>query len=288
MQHDDFSNMTPNEYCDQKVKESGSNLVAAFKILPKDRRAAITALYAFCREVDDVVDECSEPQLAAIKLAWWRTELDRLFSGEPSHPVSRALADHLAVYDLERALFDEILAGVEMDLHQNRYADWSSLDGYCDRVAGAVGMLSARIFGQTSEATMRYALLLGRALQYTNIIRDVGDDARKGRIYLPAESLLQHQVDPASLLRFESSAPLEACLSDMASRAHRLYDEALSVLPKAERNAQRPGLIMAAIYRELLRLLESESFAVMHQRISVGPGRKVWLAWRTAVGLMPT
>lgn len=279
--------MSPEQYCEEKVAQSGSNLVSAFKILPPDRRAAITALYAFCREVDDVVDECSEPQLAAIKLAWWKTELDRLFAEQANHPVTKALAPALSRFMLTREAFDQIIEGVQMDLQQNRYAHWDDLNQYCDRVAGAVGLLSARIFGKVSPATLDYAIYLGRALQYTNIIRDVGDDARKGRIYIPAESLMAFGVDAASLLRFEHSPALEAALSDMAQRAHRAYEAAIDVLPKDERAAQRPGLIMAAIYRDLLRLLESEKFAVMHQRISVAPARKVWLAWRTAAGFMP-
>lgn len=280
--------MTPDQYCESKVAQSGSNLTAAFKILPAPSRAAITALYAFCREVDDVVDECTEPQLAAIKLSWWKTELDRLFEGTPNHPVTKALLPRLATYGLPREHFSEVIAGVEMDLYQNRYASWADLDLYCDRVAGAVGLLSARIFGTVSDETLRYAELLGRALQYTNIIRDVGDDARKGRIYLPADAMAAHAVESASLLRFEYSQPLSALLSDMAGRAHCLYDEAIAVLPLNERVAQRPGLIMATIYRELLRLLEAESFQVLHQRISVAPARKLWLAWRASMGMMPT
>ncbi len=279
--------MTPNDYCNAKVSESGSNLVSAFKILPQEPRSAITALYAFCREVDDVVDECSEPQLAAIKLSWWKTEMDRLFAGEGAHPVSQALAPHVATYFLPREPFDEIIAGCAMDLEQNRYATWQDLDRYCDKVAGAVGLLSARIFGRVSEATLIYANTLGRALQYTNIIRDVGDDARKGRIYLPAEALRDFSVDSASLLRFEHSPALEHLLREMARRAHGLYDLAIDTLPVSERAAQRPGLIMASIYRELLRLVESESFQVMNQRISVAPARKLWLAWRASIGMLP-
>lgn len=279
--------MSPDQYCESKVAESGSNLTAAFKILDPERRAAINALYAFCREVDDVVDECSEPQLAAIKLSWWKTELDRLFQGQAQHPVSKALAARMKDYGLPQESFHEIIAGVEMDLTQNRYASWSDLDLYCDRVAGAVGLLSARIFGTVSPATLDYAITLGRALQYTNIIRDVGDDARKGRIYLPAEAMQQAGLDAGSILRFEHSPALSQLLHEMAGRAHQLYDKAIATLPAGERRAQRPGLMMAAIYRDLLRLLESESFQIMHQRISVAPARKLWLAWRTAIGFMP-
>lgn len=279
--------MSPDQYCEQKVQQSGSNLTAAFRILPEARRKAITALYAFCREVDDIADECSEVSLAAVKLAWWKTELDALYQGRPNHPVSQALAPHIGEMQLPREPFDEIIAGVQMDLTQNRYSDWQELDHYCDKVAGAVGLLSARIFGEVSEETLSYALLLGRALQYTNIIRDVGDDARRNRIYLPVSLLSAHGVDAAAILRFENSRELRAALAEMAQKAHQLFDEALLVLPKSQRAAQRPGLIMAAIYRDLLRLLESESFDVMGQRISLAPARKLWLAWRTAAGMMP-
>ena len=287
--------MTPDQYCEQKVLQSRSNLVGAFKMLPEGARSAITALYAFCREVDDVVDECSEPQLAAIKLSWWKTELDRLFAGEPTHPVSQALASRLEKFALPREPFDAVVAGCEMDLLQNRYATWQDLDQYCDRVAGAVGLLSARIFAKSDSSmatvcdqTLKYANALGRALQYTNIIRDVGDDARKGRIYLPAQAMAEFRVDPASILRLEHSDALQSLLYEMSKRAHALYDQAMALLPREARTAQRPGLIMAAIYRELLRLVESESFRVLHQRISVAPGRKLWLAWRTSLGMMPS
>lgn len=279
--------MSPDQYCEQKVQQSGSNLTAAFRILPEGRRKAITALYAFCREVDDITDECSEVSLAAVKLAWWKTELDALYQGHPNHPVSQALFPHIGEMQLPREPFDEVIAGVQMDLTQNRYSDWQELDHYCDKVAGAVGLLSARIFGEVSEETLSYALLLGRALQYTNIIRDVGDDARRNRIYLPVSLLSAHGVDAAAILRFENSRELRAALAEMAQKAHQLFDEALLVLPKSQRAAQRPGLIMAAIYRDLLRLLESESFDVMGQRISLAPARKLWLAWRTAAGMMP-
>ena len=279
--------MTPDEYCQTKAAASGSNLVAAFRILPPQPRAAVTAVYAFCREVDDVVDECSEPQLAAVKLAWWKTEVERLFENRPEHPVGQALLPAVRRFDLPRACLEDIIAGCQMDITQNRYATWTDLDAYCDKVAGAVALLCARIFGTPSPATLDYALMLGRALQYTNIIRDVGEDARRGRIYLPAQAISEHGVDPASILRCEHSKPFEALLADMSRRAHQLYDQAIATLPSGERSQQRPGLIMAAVYRELLRLVESESFRVLDQRISVAPARKAWLAWRTSIGFMP-
>lgn len=279
--------MTPDQYCEAKVAESKSNLVSAFRILSADRRRAITALYAFCREVDDVVDECKDPGISLAKLAWWSAETGRLFESSPTHPVTLALLPHLGVYSLKQEHFAEIIAGVQTDLAQSRFSDFEDLDRYCDRVAGAVGLCSARIFGEVTPQTDRYALLLGRALQYTNILRDIGEDARRGRIYLPIELLSAHQVEPASILRLEHTNALTHALGDMAASAERLFDQALDVLPQSQRAEQRPGLIMAAIYRDLLRLLISESFDVMNQRISVAPARKVWLAWKTAIGYMP-
>jgi phytoene synthase len=275
--------MTPQEYCQNKAAKSGSSFYYAFLFLPPPRRAAITALYAFCREVDDVVDECSDPSLARIKLAWWQTEIQKLFDGAPSHPVTRALQPFVADFDLPQQHFSEIIEGMEMDLIQNRYLDFKALDSYCYRVAGAVGLLSARIFGMTDPATLRYAEKLGLALQLTNIIRDVGEDARKGRIYLPVNELQRFGVPAADILNGRYSPAFTELMQFQTARAQATYDEALSLLPKADHKAQRPGLMMGTIYRTLLTEIESENFQVLHQRITLTPLRKLWLAWRTWV-----
>ena len=276
--------MTPDAYCQDKAAKSGSSFYYAFLFLPAPRRAAITALYAFCREVDDVVDECSDPMLAATKLAWWRDELARLYAGAPTHPVSRALAPHLQPYAITEARLLEIVAGVEMDLHQTRYLDFAGLAHYCHHVAGAVGRLSANIFGASDPRTAEYAEKLGLAVQLTNIIRDVGEDARKGRIYLPADELKQFNVPGGDLLMGKRSAGFSELMRFQAARARGTYAEAFALLPDVDRRAQRPGLIMAAIYRALLDEIEGERFAVLHQRIALTPIRKLWIAWRTWVG----
>jgi phytoene synthase len=173
--------MTPDEYCQNKAARSGSSFYYSFLFLPPERRRAITALYAYCREVDDTVDEATDPQVARARLDWWRAEIERLFAGDPQHPVTRAMAPHLAPCAIDRASLVAIIDGMQMDLEQDRYADFEGLRLYCHRVAGVVGVLAAGIFGARSAGTLAYAEQLGLAFQLTNIVRDVGEDARKGR-----------------------------------------------------------------------------------------------------------
>src|SRR5512141_3381740 len=173
--------MTPDEYCQQKAAQSGSSFYYSFLFLPAERRRAITALYAFCREVDDVADEVHDAGVARTKLAWWRTEVANLFAGQPQHPGTRALAPFVETCRLDAARLNEIIDGMEMDLTWHRYPDFESLRLYCHRVAGVVGQLSASIFGYRDPSTLEYAESLGLAFQLTNIIRDVGEDARRGR-----------------------------------------------------------------------------------------------------------
>jgi len=275
--------MSPDEYCQQKTAQSGSSFYYSFLFLPPERRRAITALYAFCREVDDTVDETSDQSVARIKLAWWRNEVTQMFTGTPTHPVMLALQPHLAAYDLKQEHLLAIIDGMEMDLDQSRYLDYPNLKKYCWHVAGVVGILSASIFGVTNPQTLRYAEALGLAFQLTNIIRDVGEDARKGRIYLPIDELQQFNVTAADLLNARHSEKFEALMKFQADRAQRLYDDAFALLPKEDRRAQRPGLMMAAIYRTLLDEIERDGFHVLNQKISLTPLRKLWLAWKTYV-----
>jgi phytoene synthase len=275
--------MSPDEYCQQKTVQSGSSFYYSFLFLPPERRRAITALYAFCREVDDTVDEATDGSVARIKLAWWRTEVSKMYSGTPTHPVMLALQQHIATYKLEEKHLLAIVDGMEMDLDQSRYLDYPGLQRYCWHVAGVVGILSASIFGYTNPQTLAYAEKLGLAFQLTNIIRDVGDDARKGRIYLPVNELQQFGVTANDLLKLQHTDKFEALMRFQAERAQAIYDEALALLPKEDRRAQRPGLMMAAIYRTLLDEIQRDGFHVLNQRISLTPLRKLWLAWKTYV-----
>jgi 15-cis-phytoene synthase len=277
--------VTPEQYVEDRAAKSGSSFYYAFRFLPPARRAAITAFYAFCREVDDVVDEVHDPGVAATKLAWWRKEVASAFNGAPTHPVMKALMPRSTEHAIESRHLQAVIEGCEMDLQQNRYLDFAGLARYCHLVAGVVGEVAANIFGRSDERTVAYAHKLGLAMQLTNIIRDVGDDARRGRIYLPADELKRFEVKPQELLERQKpwgySERFTALMKFQAERAHSTYDEAIALLPEADRRAQRPGLAMAQIYRTLLREIEADGFHVLHQRIALTPLRKVWIAMRT-------
>lgn len=273
--------MSPHEYCQQRAAASGSSFYYAFLFLPEEQRRAITALYAFCREVDDAVDECSDAAVARRKLAWWREEVSGLYRGVPQHPVGCALAPVVARYHLPEARLGEIIAGVEMDLERNRYPDFEALRLYCHRVAGVVGVLSAEIFGYRDRATLEYAADLGLAFQLTNIIRDVGEDARRDRIYLPQDELARFGVAVADIAGCRETEAFRRLMEFQIERAERCYEQALAKLPAVDRAAQCPGLIMAAIYRALLAEIRAAGCPVLTRRIGLTPLRKLWIAWRT-------
>jgi 15-cis-phytoene synthase len=272
--------MTPQDYVQQKAAASGSSFYYAFLFLPPQKRAAITAFYAFCREVDDVVDDMVDPGVAGTKLQWWRAEVAKAFAGTPSHPALQALMPLTADFHIEQRHLQAVIDGCQMDLSQTRYLDFPGLSRYCHLVAGEVGEVAAQIFGQTQAQTTAYAHTLGQALQLTNIIRDVGEDARRGRIYLPINELKQFGVTAQEILDGTYSERFTALMRFQAQRAQGLYDQALALLPAADRRAQKPGLMMASIYRALLCEIERDNFAVLHQRISLTPLRKLWLAWK--------
>jgi 15-cis-phytoene synthase len=273
--------MSPDEYCQRKAAASGSSFYYSFLFLPPERRRAITALYAFCREVDDVVDETSDAQLAATKLAWWRLEVANLFAGKPEHPVTRALEPLKDKFAITSERLNEIIDGMEMDLTQTRYLDWPNLERYCYRVASVVGLLAASIFGYRDPRTLEYAKNLGLAFQLTNIIRDVGEDARKNRIYLPMAELKQFGVPATDILQARETPAFRELMTFEAARAREHYEKAMQALPAEDRKPQRPGLIMAAIYRTLLEEIERDGFRVLSQRTSLTPLRKFWIAWKT-------
>jgi phytoene synthase len=274
--------MTPDQYCQRKTAESHSSFYYSFLFLAPERRRAITALYAFCREVDDVVDEVTDPGVARAKLAWWRTEIHAAYAGTPQHPVARALAPVVAASRLDEAHFHAVLDGMVMDLERNRYADFAELERYCHRVAGVVGLMSAEIFGYRDPRTRDYAHDLGIAFQLTNIIRDVGEDARRGRIYLPRDELAAHGVDEAAMLRGPEGQGFRSLMAAQVARARAWYRRALDALPPVDRRAQRPGLVMAAIYQALLDEIERDGYRVLDRRIALTPLRKLWIAWNTA------
>jgi len=273
--------MTPEQYVQDKAAHSGSSFYYAFLFLPPQRRAAITAFYAFCREVDDVVDEVSDPGIGAAKLQWWRHEIAASFDGAPSHPVMKALMPHADRHGIVPAHLSAVVDGCQMDLDQSRFLDFVTLARYCHLVAGVVGEVAANIFGRTEQATLSYAHKLGLAMQLTNIIRDVGDDARRGRIYLPMSELRQFDVKAQEVLSRGYSERFTALMKFQAARARLSFEEALALLPEADRAAQKPGLMMANIYRCLLDEIEAGNFQVLHQRTSLTPLRKLWIAMQT-------
>ena len=273
--------MDPHEYCQAKAAQSGSSFYYSFLFLPRDRRRAITALYAFCREVDDVVDECTDAAVARMKLAWWRTELAAAFHGTPQHPVARALAEVAPQFNLAESRLAEIIDGMEMDLQYNRYPDFDALKVYCHRVAGVVGLLSAEIFGHQDKRTLEYAADLGMAFQLTNIIRDVGEDARRDRIYLPLDEMARHGVSEPDILQARQTDGFRRLMEFQIGRALEYYRSAFEKLPAADRRAQRAGIVMAAIYQTTLDEIRRDGCRVLVQRVSLTPVRKLWIAWRT-------
>ena len=272
--------MTPDQYVQEKAAASGSSFYYAFLFLSAPRRAAITAFYAFCREVDDVVDEIRDAGVARAKLAWWRAEVVQSFAGQPTHPVMQALMPLAPGFGIQSEHLLAIIEGCQLDLEQTRYLDYPGLERYCRLVAGIVGEVSAGIFGQSSAQTTAYAHRLGLAFQLTNIIRDVGEDAGRGRIYLPLSELQQFDVKAHEILNRNYSPRFTALMQQQATRAHAMYEQALDLLPAVDRRSQKPGLMMASIYRALLREIERDGFQVLHQRTSLTPLRKFWLAWK--------
>ena len=272
--------MTPQDYVQQKAAASGSSFYYAFLFLPPQRRAAITAFYAFCREVDDVVDEVQDPTVAAQKLNWWQIEVQNSFAGNPQHPVMKALMPLAAEFGITAQHLQDVIAGCQMDLNQTRYLDFAGLQRYCHLVAGVVGEVSAHIFGQSQDETTHYAHQLGLAFQLTNIIRDVGEDALRGRIYLPVNELQQFEVSAKDILERRDSAAFQALMAFQYERAQGLYAQALADLPAADWRSQKPGLMMASIYRTLLVEIQAAGFPVLRQRVALTPLRKFWLAWK--------
>ncbi len=276
--------MTPDQYCENKTARSGSSFYYSFLFLPTEQRQAIMALYAFCREVDDVVDDCAEPAVAQVKLGWWREEIARLYDGAPQHPVTRALQTAIARYGLAQEHFQEIIDGMAMDLAQTRYASFKELSLYCYRVASVVGLMAAAIFGYEDRHTLKYAHDLGMAFQLTNILRDVGEDAERGRIYLPADEMARFGVSADDVLARRMSDGMRELLHCQAQRARAYYDKAFAQLPAVDRYKQRSGLIMAAIYLSTLDAIEQQDYPVLQRRVRLSPWRKLWIAWRTARG----
>ena len=278
--------MSPEQYCFQKTQSSKSNFALGFLFLTKQKKMALTALYAFCREVDDIVDECKDYKTGKRRLDGWRVEIDRLFEKKPQHPVSRALLPHLSTYNLSKEYFLEIIDGMEMDLNFHRYENFKQLQLYCYRAASVVGLLSARIFGFTNKDTLKYAHDLGIALQLTNIIRDLGEDAHRGRIYVPLDLLDQFSLTEDDILSSKRNGKLTLLVKYLGDQANDFYRSAMRRLPKEDVRKQLPGLIMGNIYYALLRkVVSNEPDNILNISTGLSPIKKILVATTTFFGM---
>ncbi|MGN6851028.1 MULTISPECIES: presqualene diphosphate synthase HpnD [unclassified Neisseria] len=271
------------DYCHQKAAESHSSFLSGFRFLSVEKRNALTVLYAFCRELDDVVDGCTDPNVAQITLNWWRSDLEKVFNNEmPEHPVHQALKDIRASFDLPKNEFEALIDGMQMDLEQARYGSFDELKLYCHRVAGVVGCLIARILGFSNPQTLEYADKMGLALQLTNIIRDVGEDARQGRIYLPIEEMQKFDVPANVIMQCKPTDNFAKLMQFQVDRARETYREAMLLLPAADKKSQKVGLIMAAIYYALLNEIDRDGAQnVLTYKIAIPSPRKKRIALKT-------
>lgn len=273
------------------TRQSASNLAQAFVVLPRPKRAAMAALYAFCREVDDVADEENAPVPERHeRLAAWRRDIHAACTrGAPTFPVNHELQPVIEQYRLPFALFDEIIRGCEMDLEAREYPDWNELETYCYRVASAVGLLSIEIFGYRNPACREYAVVLGKAFQLTNILRDVGEDARRGRIYLPQSELRRARVTSQEILRGEYSERFRSLARQVHERARQCYRQARVTLPPEDRPAMIAAELMGSVYWRLLQLVERRGFDVFSsERARLSKAAKLSLLvrtwWRLRIG----
>ena len=271
------------DYCHQKAAESHSSFLSGFRFLSVEKRNAITVLYAFCRELDDVVDGCTDLNVAQITLNWWRSDLEKVFNNEmPEHPVHQALKDIRASFDLPKNEFEALIDGMQMDLEQARYGSFDELKLYCHRVAGVVGCLIARILGFSNPQTLEYADKMGLALQLTNIIRDVGEDARQGRIYLPIEEMQKFDVPANVIMQCKPTDNFAKLMQFQVDRARETYREAMLLLPAADKKSQKVSLIMAAIYYALLNEIDRDGVQnVLTYKIAIPSPRKKRIALKT-------
>ncbi len=283
MTHSDPLTRPIASICRAVTKASRSNFTYAFLVLPKPKREALYAIYAFCRITDDVVDESGSSTFVsgsspAARLNAWRVELEALFRGDPTHPVTRRLSEILQTLPIPRDYFEELLNGVEMDLTRTRYASFAELEQYCYRVAGVVGLMCIEVFGYTRPETRTYAERLGTAFQLTNILRDLGRDGSAGRIYLPAEDLARFRYPEADLLAQRRTPAFDALMRFETARAHSYYRAAAEILPPEDRSRMLPAEIMRAIYFRLLRQIEARSYDVFSRRIRLSALRRLLLA----------
>lgn len=273
--------MAPLEYCRQKVATRDSSFHYYTSFLQSEERDVLTALYAYYCEVSQIIAECREPAVARIKLDWWRQEIGRLFGGSPSHPVAKALHPIIRSFALAAEQLLEVIEAVDADIEQPHYNTAKELASYCRRVGAFYDLLLARTLGYTKATTSDYARELGAAFRFTQIIRDVGKDARRGRTYIPMEDLQRFEVPLTNIINRIDHPNIATLAAFEIERAKNLYDDALDRLAEQDRLRQLPGLVMAAIYRATLDEIERDGCQVLTHRIALPPMRKRWIAWKT-------
>jgi presqualene diphosphate synthase len=263
------------------VRASGSSFYGAMRTLPKERRAAMFAIYAFCREIDDIADDPLPPAEKTAALAEWRSEIERVYAGNPRKPTGRALLQPIARYALRKADFIALIDGMEMDAAESFHGpSMDTLTLYCERVAGAVGMLSVRVFGEPGDAGTRLAWALGQALQLTNILRDVKEDSERDRLYLPAELLTGHGIATRETAAVLAHPALSAVCEDLAVLARQRFDEAIAAMAQCDRRKIRPAVVMMHVYRAVLDKLIRRGWRRLDEPVSVSKAAKLWIALR--------
>jgi phytoene synthase len=270
------------EYVTEIVQRSGTSFFWAMRVLPRPKCDAMFAIYAFCREVDDIADDPGDPAEKLSRLAEWRKEIDRLYRGEPSTPVTIALAGPVAEYGLPEAVFLEIISGMEIDAAARlRIADMNELESYCDKVACAVGRLSNRVFGVEESLGEAAAVALGQALQLTNILRDLHEDAELDRLYLPRDMLESHGIGNSASAGAALDHPaFGAACEELAGIAEGRYREAESALSACDSRIMRPAIVMMHVYRGIFRRLRRRGWNRLRDRVSVPIWQKLWILCR--------
>ncbi|MDQ6960411.1 MAG: presqualene diphosphate synthase HpnD, partial [Mariprofundaceae bacterium] len=272
--------MTSRQYCEDKTRGSGSSFFYAFLFLPENKRRAMMALYAFCREVDDIADEVSEQDTAMQKLNFWSEEIARTFADKPRHPVGEELSWARQNFHLPEELFLEILDGMRMDVDRQPMLKPADLALYCYRVAGVVGLLTIEIFGHQSRQASDFATTLGEALQFTNILRDMKEDAQIGRIYIPQQDRIRFGVADQDFMEGNMSVGMQSLISHYVDRTGALYARALDSLPDEDRESLRPSLLMGAIYYAHFKRIRKNPHALWTHPPGLLPIHKIWIAWR--------
>ncbi len=276
--------MTPADaqaYCTTLTKKSWSNFYYSFLFLPKARRDAMYAVYAFCKEVDNAVDEPPPGSHPQEELARWRRELAAVYEGTPTLPVTIGLSRHVRALSIPQGYFEELIKGVEMDLTMTRYATFEQLSLYCYRVASVVGLICLHVFGTTSPRAQDYAVNLGMAFQLTNILRDLGNDAECGRVYLPQEDLARFKYQEDDLMRRRYTPEFTELMRFEVGRAKEFYAKAaraLESLPRAERRALTVAEIMRGVYSRILHRIEESGYRVLGERVTLSPSRRLAVA----------